>query len=459
MARSGSFIGLFVSILMFFSNGHLYAQKLFSEVSLDKTSVYVGEPVQVTISVFTSTWFTRGIDLGNIKVNGAFTVFFRPVSTSIVRDGQKYAGVELLYNVFPFSEKDLEFPSLDIVVETPPDGDFKGQRQVIKSAEKRIRVKPVPPGFEQDSWLVTTSLSLSSQWQGDPANVKVGDVLVRDISRVAQGTVSELIPPIQWDSVPGVSQYRARGTVENNQTRTSISATRTETMRFLFEKEGEVTLPALVFSWYDPVQKELFKRTLKEITIHVQPNPDLGVLESIRDSLLVAQAETMQESQEKEPFTILGRSPGQFALVLLPAALLAYVLQLIIKRMLRQLTARQKQFRNSEAYYFQKFKKAAGGKDKQSTIKALYQWIDRLELQEPSIAYFAGKYGSKALQEEAHLMVEQMYAHQSGMNLRVGAWQEARKKYLASKSDQGTGRISSWINPVEYKGHTKTRQV
>ena len=101
------------------------SQTVWSEVNLNKQAVYVGEPVEVSITVYTSTWFTRGIDPGNIKVNGAFTVYFRPVTTSFQRDGQNYAGVQLIYNVFPYSEKDIVFPSLDIAVETPPEGDYK----------------------------------------------------------------------------------------------------------------------------------------------------------------------------------------------------------------------------------------------------------------------------------------------------------------------------------------------
>lgn len=430
-------------------SGHIYSQQLFSEVSLNKSSVYVGEPVQVKISVFTSTWFTRGLDPGNIKVNGAFTVYFRPVSTSVARDGQNYAGVELIYNVFPYSEKDILFPSLDITVETPPEGDYKGVRRVVKSAEKRINVRPFPAGFNQDSWLVTTSLSLSDQWQGDLNNVKVGDVLVRRISRKAQGTVSELIPPMQWDTIPGVSLYKARSTVENNKTRTAISASRTETMRFLFEEEGEVTLPEMAFSWYDPVQKELFKRTLRKIMINVQPNPDLGMLATVRDSLLAVQEAAMQESGDEEPWTIWGLTPERFAAILIVAGFLAYVLQVIVRRMVRSIKARREQYRNSEAYYFQKFKKAAKGRDKTNITKALYRWIDELKLYEPSISYFARKYGTQVLQEEAKLIADTMHHLPSGVKIHLEEWQHARKNYHAAKrTDHSAGRMSGWINPA-----------
>ena len=79
---------------------------IFSEVSVNKNNVYVGEAVEVTIGIYTSTWFTQGVDIGNISINGAFSVYFRSVSTVKKTNGKSYAGVQFIYNVFPF-EKNL----------------------------------------------------------------------------------------------------------------------------------------------------------------------------------------------------------------------------------------------------------------------------------------------------------------------------------------------------------------
>jgi hypothetical protein len=448
MVRSGRYIGLFLTILLFVNNDHLRSQELLSDVKLNKSSVYVGEPVQVTVSVYTSTWFTRGLNLGNIKVHGAFSVYFRPVTTSFKKGGQNYAGVQLIYNIFPYSEKDILFPSLDITVETPPVGDYKGQKRVIKSSEKRIKVKPIPAGFEKEAWLVTTGMRLSDNWQGALNDVKVGDVLVRQISRVAQGTVAELIPPIVWDSIPGVSLYKTRSTVTNNKTETDISATRTETMRMLFEQEGEVAIPEMVFSWYNPMQKKLFKRTLKEVKINVQPNPDLGVLASMRDSLSVMQAEAVEVSEEEKPLRIFGLSPQRFAVVLICAVIFAYILLVFARRLLRFIKARREAYRNSEAYYFQSFKKAAIEKDTRTITQALYRWIDELQLGQPSAAYFAKKYGTKELQEEVPLIMNEIHNQPSNLNLTLNEWQKARKEYHRAKADKTKGRINGWINPA-----------
>jgi hypothetical protein len=448
MRRSGNVILILIGLVIY---TNAYSQNVWSEVSLNKTSVYVGEPVEVTITVYTSTWFTKGLDLGNIKVNGAFSVYFRPVSTSFSRDSKTYAGVQQIYHVFPYSEKDIVFPSLDITIESPPEGGFKGERQIVKTAEKPIRVQPAPGGFDQDQWLVTTDLSVADRWQGDLQNVKVGDVLVRRIDRTAQGTVAELIPPINWDSIPGVSQYRARSNVENSKTTTTFSASRTETTRFLFEKEGEVTIPAMVFDWYNPVEKQPYKRTLKEISITVKPNPDLGVLASVRDSLRVQQEQMLQESEEDQPFRLLGLSPKQLLGIIFLTIIIVYVLVHLVKWARIHLRKRHEQYLRSEAYYFDRFKKMAAGNHPKSTLNALYRWIDELHLREPSLKYFARNYGSEQLLNEVTELEKSSVDHLSKFQINIGEWKKARQRYNHGQIKTKPFDSISWINPVSYK--------
>jgi hypothetical protein len=451
MRRRGSLTGFIVLILLLTFSRSILSQEVWSEVSISKPAVYVGEPVEVNISVYTSTWFTRGVDLGNIKVNGAFTVFFRSVSVSISKNGRNYSGVNLIYNVFPYSEKDIVFPSLDITVETPKEGDYKGDKRDVKSEEKRIRVKPVPGGFDRDKWLVTTSLNVTDNWQGDLKNVKVGDVLIRRITRTVQGTVSELIPPILWSDIPGVSQYPARSNVENKKGTSDISASRTETMRFLFEKEGEVTIPEMVFTWYDPIRKQLYKRTLKEIETQVKPNPDPGVLASLRDSLKAEQAEFLKESEDDKPFSILGFTPEEFAVILILTVMLIYFLNLFIRRLFRIIKARREEYRNSEAFYFRRFIKTAKSKDARETINALYRWLDELKLPEPSLLYFARTYGSELLNIEVMTMEKELPKNQLTVILNSKEWMKARKRYGRGDGSHDLSGSADWINPVGYK--------
>lgn len=446
--RSKFMVLLVTLLLWFISSEALLAQRVWSQVSLDRSSTYVGQPVEVRITVYTSTWFTAGIDPGNIKVNGAFTVYFRPVSRSFQQEGQNYAGVELIYHVFPFEDESVTFPSLEIAVETPPEGDFKGVKRTLKTAEKQIKVKPVPANFSEAQWLVATGLSVTDRWSGNRQQVKVGDVLERRISRTAYGTVAELIPPIAWDSLSGVSEYPTRSTVENQRTKTAISASRKETMRYLFEKEGKVTLPEMVFTWYNPYHQKLYKRTLEEVTLEVQPNPDLGVLASIRDSL---EQEILLEEEaeaEEEPQMILGMSPKKFLLLAVLSLLALYLLFLIISRLMHWAKVRRAQYLRSEAYYFYQFRRAVRQKKSKQIIQSMYRWLDELELDEPSAYAFAEKYGSPALRQEVIQLESQYKEGKAWSVLDINEWRKARKKYKNRVVEMTQQWNVAWINPT-----------
>ncbi len=422
-------ISIFIIVLMTVS---VFSQKhLSSSVSLSKNSVYVGEPVQVTVSVFTSTWFTKGVNPGNIKVNGAFTVYFRSLSTSKQVNGKTIAGVQLFFNVFPHEDGAIEFPPLDIEVETPDFGGYKGIRHIVKTNPRTINVKPIPANFDADDWLVTSWMSATENWNGDLKNVKVGDVLERNISRNASNTVSELIPPIKWDTIANVSLYPARSSVSNNKTKTSISATRSEGTRYLFENEGTVVIPKMELTWYNPYKNKLYKKTMPEVIINVQPNPDLGMLATVKEQL--EKSKTAEESQEEKALTILGLTIKQF-LILLAIGLLS--LYLSIKLMLLVLKSYKRKravYLNSEKYYFDLFIKSIRSKNQQEIQKTLYRWIDMLHLDEPTISNFVKTYGIESMIEDKIINEKE--------------WVLARKKYISRQKNNIKIQNSLWINP------------
>ncbi|SHK10488.1 Oxygen tolerance [Reichenbachiella agariperforans] len=436
----GNIVG--VLLLCMISTTGLHAQKLWSQVQLNRSSVYVGEPVEVSITVYTSTWFTDGLDLGNIQVDGAYTVYFRPVSVSMYDAGTTYPGIQLIYHVFPYEEQDIVFPSLTLEVETPKEGDYIGVRRRLKTKERIIKVRPVPPGFDKADWMVATGMYVSDHWSGKLNEVKVGEVFERKITRTVYGTVAELIPPVGWDSTAKVSMYPDRTVTHNNRGKTSISSSRTERMRYLFEKEGTVTIPEMVYTYFNPYKKRLFKRTLKAVTIEVQPNPDLGVLKSVRDSLLVQQQKEVAAEEEEQPWMILGMTPEQFAVVVLFLGVIAYFFIKLLVKIYRSLKHKRAIYLQSEAYYFDQVKKSIRRGSRQSVMQALYRWIDELELREPSVGAFVKQYGTLSLHKEWETWQNEK-TPKSRLTFKL--WQEARDRRNKSYQVEKPTAIS--INP------------
>lgn len=433
-------IAILVCFAYLLGTGKTNAQTLWSEVKLDHSSVYVGEPIQVTISVFTSTWFTKGVDPGNIKVNGAFTVYFRPLSTSKVKDGKTYSGVQLFYHVFPYEMNSLEFPTLSIEVETPKEGGYKGEKKTLKTEAKHINVKPIPPGMDKDLWLVANDVTVNDTWSSNLKNAKVGDVLERSIQLSAGGTVSELIPPFKWDSISGLSLYPTRSIVNNQKSKTAIGASRKETMRFLLEEEGEIQFPEFVFRWYNPSQQKMYKRTLKAVTIQVQPNPDLGMLASIRDSLQLDANKVVVDNEDQQ-ITIFGLTLPYFIALVIAILLFIWGVLKIVPNLVNRVRLRQQRYLQSELYFFKQFVKAARKNDYKRAINAMYEWLDRLHLYEPTAQYFTHNFGNKDLQNVVYNFEEK-----KGLNdWNLQEWKKARQSYL----NQPTVKVNdnNWINP------------
>ena len=352
--------------------------------------------------------------------------------------------------MFPYDDEDLVFPSLEMVVETPDEGGFKGIKRSVKTKSTDIVVKAVPNGYNANDWLVANNVSVNESWQGDLKTVKVGDVIQRSVYRKAYGTVSELIPPVFWDSIQGVSIYPSRSSINTEKTKTSISATRTESVRYLFEKEGTVTLPEITITWWNPNQNKLLKRSLKEKIIDVLPNPDLGMLETVKDSLNVGNQEISEASSDDEAIKIFGLSLKDFLIYLIVILICSYLIYKFLKWLLisKGLLAKWKQQRlealASEQHFFKIFLKQVSNKNKKEAINAIYLWIDRLHLKEPTLAYFASTYGSDMfISNIRKTSLDQPF----DPLVHVEEIKMARKKYLKTLNQISITKSGDWINP------------
>ena len=435
-----------IIITLFFVTSNLFAQGVFSTVAANKQEVYVGEPVKITVSVFTPTWFTQGVDIGNIKVNGAFSVYFRSLSTSRTINGQTYAGVQLFYNVFPFEEQDIVIPVLNFEVETPALGGYKGVKRKLQTKEKVIRIKPTPPDIDRDQWLVTGGMTARERWKGNLNSVKVGDVLERTITRNANNTVAELIPPVFWDSIRTVSLYTVRPDVNTNKSKVAINASRTDGVKYLFEEEGDVILPDMEFSWWNPNQKKYLKRTIKGRTISVQPNPDLGILRTIKDSLAVKQELIEAEETVKEAKTYFGLSVKEFIALVVVLGIVLYFLLRYLLKVWRILIRKRAAYTASEPYAFHKFLSDSNSGDPGKSIAALYRWIGHLNLSEPTLRELAFASDSKGLLLEIEA-IEAVLKDENINRLLINKqlWRQTRNKLLKIQKEAPPSR--EWINP------------
>src|ERR1700754_4321428 len=101
----------------------------FAEISLDRHSVYVQQPFRVTITVLTATWYTAPLEFDNIQLPNAFVLPFDQTTPGMFdARGKQYAGLQFYFIVFPYQSGTFVFPSIEIVAQTPPEGESKSQK-------------------------------------------------------------------------------------------------------------------------------------------------------------------------------------------------------------------------------------------------------------------------------------------------------------------------------------------
>ncbi|MBK0370098.1 BatD family protein [Flavobacterium agrisoli] len=443
-------------VLFLFLIGHSfgYGQKMMSYVTINHQQAYMGQPIEMTVSAYTSTWFTAGVDVGNIQIEGALNVYFRSVSNSKDINGTHYAGVDLIFHIFPTKEGKITIPKIGIHVESPKDGDYKGIKHILYTRPKTITVKPVPLGYDPTNWLAAGNLSINQQWSRSLQGIKVGDVVIRKITRSAAGTVGEFIPAVKWDSVAGVSIYPKRPYINTNKSKLAVSASRTESANYLFEKEGKVTLPRIEFVYWNYANRRFYKRYIDAVTITVAPNPDLKMLSTLKKQL---SAESGIEEKEK-PFLILGMTVEEFLKLVALVVIVLYVVYKIAQKTIPIIKEKYTDFIQSEKYAFRKALKSVNSKNEYTIFQKLKIWIGKLNPEIENFSAFVAQYGTEELQQQ-FILFEQQFETKVAKTSTFDAslfkkeLKKSRKNYFeeTKKIHDAKNKIAEkkWINPIK----------
>jgi hypothetical protein len=444
-----------LGILIFFwlMTASLFGQNLISYVTLNSKEAYIGQPVKLTVSVYSSTWFTSGIDIGNIQIDGAITVFFRSLSNSQDFNGKRHAGVNFYYDIFPTQEGEITIPSLSIIVESPKPGGYKGLKRTITTKPKTLNVKSIPYGYDPNNWLVATSLNVNQKWSSSLTEIKVGDVVQRTIRRSAGGTLSEFIPATNWDSINGISIYPKRPKLNTIKSKTAVSSNRSETVSYLFEKEGEFILPKVEYMYWNSRTKKFYKKQIDSVLISVKPNADLAMLASIKKSLQKEQVEEIEA--EEKPLLIFGLKPKTFLQYLVIGLVILYLLFIILKRIISIAKTNYNRYLKSESYAFIKVKKAVSKNDYRLFLALIPSWLNRLKSGKNSLQDLVRESGSKELENVLKHIDKMTFSSQKvvkkdSYKLLLRELKRMRSNYFKqqTKNRKLTIKNGKWLNPT-----------
>ena len=364
-----------VSLLLLGGPGASPAQepRLFARASLSPEGVLtVGQPVELQVEVFVSTWFTRAPEFPTLDLERAVvTPPGRSTNLNQRVGGLQYFGIRRAYTLYPQAAGTYQIPALTLTVRPGGSDDVVNVSTEPLAFEARIPPEAAGLGY----FIGTPRLTLAQSVEPAVDTLKVGDALTRTVEMTVVDALSMVLPPLSFDTVPGLAVYPEPPVVtdEGGERGTQRIGRRIESATYVLGTEGVYDLPAVEIAWWDLGAQRLRRTSVPAVRFVVEADPAYApafVLPPDPDSL-VAEAPVESPDLFRRTATLaLG-----FGLVLV--ALLWGIRRLgpiALTRVSRWRRAR----RDSEAARFARFRKACRKNDPALALRSLLSWLDHL---------------------------------------------------------------------------------
>jgi hypothetical protein len=458
MKKIGSILLMFSLLLTVRGWSPVFAQAdptVWATVHFNKKEVVTGEPLLVTVTVYTSTWFTSPPQFGEIQVPEAIMVEYQQRSGAMRKTvGRKsYPAIEKKFLVYPFRVGENTLPEMRVVVESPDEGDYKGKRRVIRTAPTGFRVRPWPEGVDPASSLTSFGVTVSEQWSLPLENLQQGDVLERILTVRASGALAALIPPLEIPAPGFGNVYAQQAGLSNVQNQASMTGTRTERWTYLLEQEGSYTIPGIVISWYDPASGRVASTGTDPHRIRIAANPDLDFLLTMQDSLRMMLEDA--GSEEGEAYSWLGLNWWQLGLALALLLVSLFPVYRFAVFILLELGIRRERRLMSEAKQFTLLGESTREKDPLSFYNQLMVWYQRFSeenlISREGLPAFLAQSGNRELEEGYRVLNNLLFSEKGDSGWSGDAFfaslSRYRRKWLRSGSvERNLGRTN--INPT-----------
>ena len=338
------------------SSQRVGSQDLFIETSLDKQSLYVGEPLKFSLRLYNSALSFAQPTYDAPK----FVGFWHPQEPGVQQfqatsaEGIPYDVTELTTWLFPTNPGQATIDPATVTVE----GSFFSRGAHLQSEPISIEVKPLPAGAPANFNGAVGQFQISAA--PDSTATRLGEPVTLKIELTGSGNWGTLGDP-QWPSSADWRMYsqdaHSQSDLENGQ----MTGKRTYEQLWTPLNEGQVTIPAIQYSYFDPGDGQYHSIATQPQVITVAPgDPKLAAsqpqVDPAADQPAADQAAPAATPQDLKPVPAvltsaaapLAQQTGFTLLFLVPLGLVAGDLALAYRKHYR--TAHASDLRRSQAY-------------------------------------------------------------------------------------------------------------
>lgn len=237
----------------------------------------VGQRRTFYIELQTDTWFSGPIEIAPPAMDGVILAQLEAfgVNGTIRQDGTTFTTHRKEFALFALNPGSVVIPPGQVRAQIADPGNpaiaYTGESAEI------VFEAVMPDGVAWDGPLLTTrSLTLREAWDHEPGPGTVGDAFQRTISIEADNIMAMVFPPFPAVEMDGVRIYRDAPRVEDKTGRGGLTGSRSETLTYVFEKPGQVTLPPYSLSWWDEGTSTLKEAQLPARLFEIAPLPGTG---------------------------------------------------------------------------------------------------------------------------------------------------------------------------------------
>jgi hypothetical protein len=283
----------------------------------------------------------------------------------------------------------------------------------------------IPPGAEGLQGLIsTTELAAQQQWTPAAREFKVGDAVKRTIALAAPDLSGMALPPLGFPAVDGLGIYPGEPAVDDSYARGRLQGRRTESVTYVFEKEGAFELPAIEIPWWDVGRKQLKTAVLPALKVKIAAasGPGAGAAGKI--------------GPQAEP----GRRLLVLVLLLALVASSAWWFRITIRS---RWQAWRRARHGTEQAYFRRLREACRQNDAMAAYQRLLEWLGHPEFDYgvATVKYLQGAGGREKLAREVSELEERLFKKPEGRDARTSWHGEAlcreltrwRKRFVKTK--------------------------
>lgn len=419
----------FSLFLLMISNFTIFAQvqkpKLF--VSVSPKNVIVGQAVNVKVSVVVPTWLLGAPEFPQLDIPGAIAILPEERAENVTQtiDGETWSGISRTYLVYPQEEREYKLPKANVEIIYSLGGIEKSPKTNVQLPQYKFTAVIPEEAKSMDYFLATTQLIVNQKFDRKLTDLKVGDSFSRIITVEVKNTMAMFIPPIEFDSLDGITIYRDPAEVKNKSANRVgfTGGYRVDKVSYFIQKPGNYELPQIEIKWWNLSRNRINISKIKSVQFHADSNKNYISEIAIPEDTLSITSVNKTESN----------FPTKYLLWIFSVFLILSFINRkysisknLSHRISTNIQKRKEARENSEETYFNRFKSACNGSDYSLVKYSFSNWVKKI--------YKNGEiYNAKTLSETTDNMELLTYIEQLDEILFGKSSKEENKKICDCK--------------------------